>query len=256
MWRDGIFPSRVISEDNMIWNECVTVNSHDCDKNGFVRPTGLFRIVQEAAFFQLHTLGQDETKMHKEDRAYIVSHIGIDVKAPLRMGDRLSVHTWESGSTGVKFNRFYSVTKDGEEVVLGSCVCALIDTDTGRIMRVAESGYTFGTDDEWREPSLSSRSAMNKELCYKEVGKYPVLYAFIDRNAHMNNTCYADMMFSALPDAADKVMTAISVSYLRQAKLGDVLTLELAEQDGVYYVKSVLPDGTLNAVAAIKAETV
>lgn len=240
----------------MIWRECQKVNSHDCDINSIVRPTGIFRIVQEAAASQLSVMGQDEGDMHRAGRAYIVSHIGIDVKTPIMMGDTITVNTWESGSDGVKFNRFYSIEKNGEEVISGACVCALVEIDTGRLIRVKDSGYVFGTDGAWREPSLQSRAAINKDLVYGEAGRFKVPYSFIDRNAHMNNTCYADLMFSAVPHACEKYMTAISISYLRQAKLGDELLIETAEQNGVYYVKSSFPDKTLNAIASIKAEYV
>ena len=235
----------------MIWSEYVTVNTHDCDKRGCVRPTGIFRIVQEAAYMQLCALGQSEEELRRDKRAYIVSNIGIDVKKPLEMCDKIEVRTWEANSSGAKFMRYYSILRGGEEIVSGSCVCALINIETGRLIRVGESGFAFGLGGESRTPSLDCHGAMNKELEYVKVKDYPVLYSFIDRNDHMNNTCYADMMFSALPDCLDKQLTAISISYLRQAKPGDVLELHLAEANGVYYVKSILPDGVLNATAAI-----
>ena len=236
----------------MIWSEYITVNTHDCDKHGNARPTGIFRIVQEAAYMHLCSLGQSEDELRRDKRAYIVSNIGIDVIKPMKMGDKVEVRTWENNSAGAKFMRYYSVLRGGEEIVSGSCVCALINIETGRLMRVGESGYTFGRSGEGRTPSVDSHGVMSKELEYVKVAEYPVLYSFIDRNDHMNNTCYADMMFSAVPDCVDKQLAAISISYLRQAKLKDVLTLYLAEANGTYFVKSELPDGTLNSTAAIK----
>lgn len=240
----------------MVWSEYVKVNSHDCDKNKIVRPTGIFRMVQEAAFLQLRSVGQDETEMHEAGRAYIVSRLGIDVKKPLMMNDNVEIRTWENNSTGAKYMRYYAVFRDGEEIISGECVCALVDIETGRLIRVRDSGYVFGGDGEGREASLDSRAAVSKELNYAPAGTFPVTYMFIDRNDHMNNTCYADMMYSAIPDASDKYMSAISITYLRPAKLGDVLELFVAIDNGIYYVKSVLPDGTVNATAAIKAEKI
>ena len=222
----------------MYWSEIQTVNTHDCDINRIVRPTGILRMVQEAAAHQLTAIGQDETDMHRSGRAYIVSNIGIDVIEPLKMGDTVKVVTWEANSAGAKFMRYYSVIRGEREIVSGSCVCALINTLTGRFIRVADSGYCFGENGDERVPALDSHGAMNKELIYEKVANFPVLYPFIDRNIHMNNTCYADMFFSAIPDCEKKYMTGISISYLRQARLGDVLSIELAEQDGKYYLRA------------------
>ena len=238
----------------MVWSEFVTVDSHDCDKNRIVRPTGIFRMVQEAAFLQLRSMGQDETEMHNAGRAYIVSRIGIDMHKPLMMNDKVEVRTWENNSSGAKYMRYYAIIRDGEEIVSGECVCALVDINTGKLIRVRDSGYTYGGEGEGRVPSLDSHGAVRKELDYKPAYTFPVLYTFIDRNDHMNNTCYADMMFSAIPGSADKYMTAISISYLHQARRGETLDISVAEENGTYYVKSVLPDGTVNAIAAITAE--
>ena len=240
----------------MIWSEIVTVNSHDCDKNRILRPTGLFRIVQEAAAHQLSAIGQDEGAMHAAHRAYIVSRIGIDVFSPIYINDLLTVRTWEANSSGAKFMRYYSVLRGGGEVACGACICALVDTETGRIMRLADSGYCFGGVGEERVPLLDSHDAMLKSLTFEKVADYPVLYTFIDRNDHMNNTCYADMFYSSVPGCAEKYMKSISISYLRQAKPGETLQIEHAERDGVDYFKSFLPDGSVCSVAAVRAENV
>jgi acyl-ACP thioesterase len=237
----------------MIWSEIQAVNSHDCDKNRILRPTGIFRMVQEAAAHQLTAVGQDETDMHAAHRAYIVSQIGIDVIKPVYMNDSLTIKTWEANSVGAKFMRYYSVLRGDEEVVCGSCICALINTETGRFIRVSDSGYAFGGAGDERVPSLDSHGAMNKALTYKKAADFPVLYTFIDRNDHMNNTCYADMFFSAIPDCEKKYMTGISISYLRQAKLGDVLSLELADADGKYFIRAMCGE-TLVATAQIGAK--
>jgi len=240
----------------MVWSEYVRVNSHDCDKNRIVRPTGIFRMVQEAAFLQLRNMDQDETKMHEAGRAYIVSQLGIDVHKPLMMNDSVEIRTWENNSAGAKFMRYYAIFRGGEEIVSGECVCALVDITSGRLIRVRDSGYVIGDAGEGREASLDAHGAVRKELGYQFVRDFPVLYTFIDRNDHMNNTCYADMLYSAIPGAENKFLTAISITYLRPAKLGDALKLYVAEEDGTYYVKSTLPGGDICAVAAIKAEKI
>ena len=239
----------------MFWSEIQTVNSHDCDRNGIVRPTGVFRMVQEAAAHQLSAVGQDESDMHRAGRAYIVSQIGIDVKSPLRMGDTVKTVTWEANSSGAKFMRYYSILCDGEEIISGSCVCALINTQTGRLIRVSESGYSFGGSGEERVPALDSHGAMKKDLEYKKAADFPVIYPFIDRNNHMNNTCYADMFFSSIPGCENKYMTGISISYLRQAVEGDVLSVELARSGDKYLLRAMNGEA-LTATAEITAKDV
>ena len=83
------------------------------------------------------------------------------------------------------------------------------------------------------------------------AGKFTVPYSFIDRNRHMNNTWYADMLLSAVPDFSAERVSAFCISYLHEAKLGEEFSLCYSFDGEKYTVKSTFADGSVNALAAV-----
>ncbi|MCQ2435712.1 MAG: thioesterase [Clostridia bacterium] len=237
----------------MIWAEQVTVNSHDCDVNSILRPTGVMRLMQEAASDHLYAVGRGESELRADDRAFIVSTISFDVIKPIMMRDKLRVKTWEAGSRGVKFMRYYTVERDGETIAGGECVCALVEISTGKLMRVdCDALWNSKAETAVYTPELNPHFITDSHATFTDAGDFSVSYSFIDRNDHMNNTCYADMFYGAVPGHDEKCLSSMAVSYVRSAHLGDVLGLSYYERDGVYYMRSCFADGTVNATAKVK----
>ena len=83
------------------------------------------------------------------------------------------------------------------------------------------------------------------------VGKYRVNYDDADQNLHMNNTRYPDM-YSNFLDLNGKRIHTISINFIKEAPLGDELTVYLTKADnGAYYFRTVRSDGELNTEAEI-----
>ena len=78
-----------------------------------------------------------------------------------------------------------------------------------------------------------------------------VSYGITDQNRHMNNTTYPDMYSSYLPLDGYRI-ESITVSYLNEAPIGELLTVERGESDGYYYFRTVREDGKVNSEAEIK----
>ena len=88
-----------------------------------------------------------------------------------------------------------------------------------------------------------------------EVGTYTVSYADTDQNRHMNNTRYADMYASFLPMEGMRIRS-LSISYLAEAPMGEVLRVFRVFKDGVYYLRTVRADGKTNTEAEIILEKI
>jgi acyl-ACP thioesterase len=67
----------------------------------------------------------------------------------------------------------------------------------------------------------------------------------------MNNTRYPDMYSNFLP-LDGKRIRSMSIAYMNEAPLGEVLSVEMAENDGFYYFRTVRSDGKINSEAQIE----
>ena len=87
------------------------------------------------------------------------------------------------------------------------------------------------------------------------VGTRSIVYSDLDFNRHMNNTRYPDMICDFLPSMDGRWVTALSLSYLREAAFGDTLTVSRATAEGGgerYLIRTTRPDGAVCLEALVE----
>ncbi len=239
--------------NHMKWTENYRVNSHDCDERGRVRPSAVLRYMQETANLQLHTLGPTEAELIASDRAFILSRLNMSLYATLHAYEEICVSSWACESRGVTFNRCYEIRRDGELVAEAATVWGLIGISERKIYKVEDIELPFDTDDPL-ELDFPKRVRTPRELNMALVGEWTVVYGDIDKNRHMNNTNYPDMLCEFIPEVERKQILSVAITFAAEAKRGENLKVYTAESDGTYYFRTVRTDGTVNVEAAIMAE--
>ena len=177
--------------------------------------------------------------------------MNVDIYKPIYMEEEIEVTTFAEISHGVKFGRTYEVRRGGELVALAHAQFALVRISDRSFVRVDELGHTFDAEERTSATTFDSRIKPVKTEEMTAAGKFTVPYSFIDRNRHMNNTWYADMLLSAVPDFSAERVSAFCISYLHEAKLGEELSLSYSFDGEKYTVKSTFADGSVNALAAV-----
>ena len=219
---------------------------HDADSMRVIRPAGLLKYLHTASNEQLAVnYGLTEDELRRRDTAFILSAMNVDIYKPIYMEEEIEVTTFAEISHGVKFGRTYEVRRGGELVALAHAQFALV--------RISDRsfGHTFDAEERTSATTFDSRIKPVKTEEMTAAGKFTVPYSFIDRNRHMNNTWYADMLLSAVPDFSAERVSAFCISYLHEAKLGEELSLCYSFDGEKYTVKSTFADGSVNALAAV-----
>lgn len=237
----------------MKWTENYRINSHDCDSEGKVRPSLVLRYMQETANLQLRALGPTAEQLTANDRAFILSRINVSVYAPLLAYEDITVSSWACESRGVTFNRCYQIRRGNDIIAEAASVWGLIGISERKIYRVEDVELGFDTD-EPLELDAPRRVHIPRELTLSLVGERPIVYSDLDRNRHMNNTNYPDMLCDFIPDMADKKVLSFSINFANEARLGEVLKVYMRESDGIYYFRTVRTDGAINVEAMIMVE--
>ena len=225
---------------------------HDADSMRVIRPAGLLKYLHAASNEQLTVnYGLTEDELRRRDTAFILSAMNVDIYKPTYMEEEIEVTTFAEISHGVKFGRTYEVRRGGELVALAHAQFALVRISDRSFVRVDELGHTFDAEERSSATTFDSRIKPVKTEEMTAAGKFTVPYSFIDRNRHMNNTWYADMLLSAVPDFSAERVSAFCISYLHEAKLGEELSLSYSFDGEKYTVKSTFADGSVNALAAV-----
>ena len=74
-------------------------------------------------------------------------------------------------------------------------------------------------------------------------GSYTVRYSQTDRNRHLHNTCYPDLLLDFLPDVEHRYQTSLSLCFRRDAPLGETFDVYCIDEGEVAYLFTRLPSG-------------
>lgn len=224
----------------------IEVDIHDVDFNGVCRVSSLMKYIQSAAELQLAENGMSYNALKDMGRAFVVSRIRLEFTKPVYPYERLQALTFPCESRGFSFLRCYSLSRDGEIIGRAISVWALVDTESRALVKVNDFDLRLPTYnplditiDRFRMPST-----------IRHAGKYTICYADLDQNRHINNTRYPDIFANFLPMEGKRI-DSITINYLCDARLDDVLDVYADSVDGTYYLKTVRPDGKVNAEAEI-----
>ena len=231
------------------------VTAHDIDTNCLATPTSTVKYMMEAVDRNMLGCKPSYQELMNKGLSFIVSRSAIEVLRPLREYEEFSVETWATPSKNVSFPRSY-VIKVGEEVVARCLsIWALLDLNEHKLIRGSDfsvDGYGTG---EQVELQIPSRFKLAPDLSLKKCGEKKIMYSDVDRNFHMNNTKYFDMLFDCIPDREKIFMSSCIINYLGEAPLDKTVEIFISdpvEEDGetVYYFKTEI-DGNANIQAKV-----
>ena len=222
------------------------VDVHDVDFNGVCRFSSLLRYIQSTAQLQLTENGMSYDNLRNMNRAFIISRIKVEFDQPIYCYDRVEAETFPCVSRGYSFIRCYALYKGGVQVGRAISVWALIDTESRSLVKVND--FELGLETYPQNDMTIGHFRLPTTMA--AVGKYTVVYADLDQNMHINNTRYADIFANFLP-LSGKRIDSMTINYVNDAKYGEVLDVYLDRADGYYYIRTVKPDGKVNAEAEI-----
>lgn len=234
----------------MKWSLPLCVDAHDTDFAETARPAALLRYMQSAANMQLHTLGPTNEELLSKGQAFVLCKIRIVFQNTVNAYDNIVAHTWSCESKGFSFNRCFSITKGSETVAEAASVWALLDIHSRKPIRVEEFHPNF-EDDLPISPDVPLRFQLPTELY--EIGIHKVTYSETDRNRHMNNVRYLDMLCNFM-DMEDLLWEKASLSFLNEAKTGEILRIYKKTLGDEHFFKSIRQDGKVNIEAYIKTK--
>ncbi len=233
----------------MRFSTSFTVNSHLCDRNGVLRPSAAMTLLQETANLQLNAYHSSYDEMQAEGRAFFLSSMAIRFYAPLHAYETVTGETWGVGGNGYRFPRYHCLRQEERTLCEAVSIWALIDLSTRRPLRTDAYHPQF-TYEEMPPFAAPVRHSLPREGM-EQVGTHRVAYPDIDRNQHMNNTAYADMLCSFI-DMRGKWATSLFLSYLSEAPAGEYLSIfHCCTEDGTHLFRTVRADGKTNIEAAL-----
>ena len=232
----------------MKYTDTHKVISQYTDADGVLRPAALLRYMQEAAANAMIADGPSYDELAERGLIFVISKITMSIYADIYANDTIEVETWATESTRASFNRAYRVLRGGNVVAEAASVWALVDTARRRLVRAGDVELCY-REDEPLDIELPQKLHLPEEM--NLLGERRVSYSDIDRNRHMNNTHYLDLICDYVFRTEIGRISRVSISYQNEAPFGEELKVYHTSEDDTHYIRTVREDGKVNIEAEV-----
>ncbi len=230
------------------------VMAHDIDIHCEATPSNVIKYLQETVDRNLKRCHPTYEELLKQNLSFVVSRTSLKMYAPLKEYSKLEVETWATEGKSAAFMRNYRIFSDGK--IAAECVMtwALIDIKNHRLLKGGEFDVSSYGTGELINLDMPSRFRVPADAPLTKRREKKVYYSDIDRNMHMNNVKYYDLIFDCIPDCQNKRMTSCMMNYVKEAPFGKVLEIyslpvEILENGEEVYSFVTKIDGNTNVEA-------
>lgn len=212
----------------------------DVDAYDNLKLSSLLAFLEESACLSADELGFGYAAVSAKNLGFVVVNWYLKLKRPIRLGEKLTVHTWPLKAKYLIFLRDFELYCGDEKVGVATsrwCMVNLENFATMPISAFFAEGFFDGYNTErsvefsaWKIPAVES-----DEVAYEKR----VTYSDYDHNFHLNNTKYADLILDAfsVEDFKEQYLETMQITYVKQCKENEVLKVYKQKTDGGWLVE-------------------
>ena len=204
------------------------VRYSEIDASNTLTYSALMNYFQDCSAFHSETLQVGLEYLEKNHMTWVLSFWQICINKLPHLGDEIVVQTWPYEMQGLYGMRNFSMnTVNGERLAYANSIWVLVDTQTGRPIRLTDDIHQFYPDEPRLEMEYCDRKiSIPKE--FEEKPSIPVQKYFIDTNQHVNNEKYVMLAQEFLQE--DFKIREIRAEYKKAAVLNDILVPRVTKE--------------------------
>ncbi len=197
-------------------------------KTGELPCSSIINYFQDCSTFQSEDIHRGLSYLQNNSRVWLLSSWQLQILAPARLADVITVGTWAYDFKGFYGYRNF-IMKNYEESVLAvaNSIWVYIDAEEGKPVRIPadHAGYELEPPYPMDHLERKIRIPANSE----EFPPFSVIKSNIDSYHHVNNGQYIKMAEEYLPDNFE--VLSLRVEYRMQAVVCDRITPLIAKEE-------------------------
>ncbi len=183
----------------LCYDQHFTVFQFECDPWDRMSPGAVLRRAQEVSNAQCDELGLDLEAHAKNHTVFLLSRMSFQVISRMpAIAEQVRIQTRAYGTRRAVYHRATSIhAASGQKLCEVDSRWALVDTQTRRILRKPPPEFegVFGEAPPYEEHDMT----MRRPERLVQLADMRASYSLCDRNGHVNNARYADIMCDHLP---------------------------------------------------------
>jgi len=221
------------------------VRGGECDLFRRMRMDAVFMSMQEGGERHAKMLGFGHEAMLEKGLFFVLARTHVHVDRMPVCGETIVHTTWPGNANKFFCPRFHTFTlEDGTPLLAAGALWVLLDTVNRRIVSPAKIDLGFPDNSDIPDPvSLPNRLPKSGEN--PTLSERTPVYSEFDINGHVNNTKYIAWICDALGSDvfADAYLRDLTVSYEKEIRVQDPLTLALHRDGGVFTFQVLSREG-------------
>lgn len=230
------------------------IESYDVQPNDLVRPSTLFRLFQKAAGDDLDARGLTYERLCESEIVFVLSKMTLTYFADIKSYDRVTVKTFPRGCKGVAFIRDFDVLVNGKRAAYANSQWAIINVNDRRLLRPTAIEAVGAIPIDLSDPyTIEDRRIRFHAEEMQRTDVREIYYSQIDRNGHMNNTFYPDIVYDYLPTElkASAVGKTLTVYYSGEIMCGEKMEIYTSSDERSFRLLAKNPSGGRDVFSAL-----
>lgn len=221
----------------MSYQKEIIAQQYECDIHDEWPVGAILRHVQQVSTDHCDAEGLTADRFRETGTAFVMAKLALEYVHPIAAGSHLRLVTEPAVPQRAVYRRFTTITDEaGREVCRVDARWVLIDVKQRHILRAHPETLAFPFSEEANR-TLDLSIPRSAEL--QSAGEYTAAYSRTDRNGHLNNACYADLVCDVLPPEVlcKRSICRMAISYHEELRLGETMELFLGQTGkDTYYI--------------------
>ena len=221
-----ILSMKQFAEKYLSHTEEFTVALDEIDFLERLKPSAVLQYFQDLATVHADIIGIGFEEMAARNMIWVLSKLSVKYYRSPKVGERIKVTTFpRKPSTAYALRDFYITDKNENVIVSGSSKWLVIDINNHMIRRCSPL-FSYPDDvyfpnEPFEDPNKALLNARDGEM--KHIMSDIVHLTDIDRNGHMNNARYGDILLNAFTPEylKGREIERFDLNFLNEMKIAD-----------------------------------
>lgn len=223
----------------------ITAATSDMDFKGRIKPGAVMEYFQDIASNNAEASGYGYNDLLEKNLAWIILRMSIKIIKSPSIGETLMLATFPEKPGAANIDRgYYAYNEAGGLMLCGSSKWCVIDLDTHKIQRLAQLFETHDPALFIPYPPFDDGNPKLNELPAGGVTEGPFSYTVhvtdLDRNIHMNNARYGDVVLNVcgMEMLEKRSISRLDINFMSQLFAGDTFEVYKTQIDDVTYIEA------------------
>lgn len=224
-----------------------------CDFEGLLGVPETFSLIMDLATEHAESINLGVSSIGKKHLFWLAVRTRVHFIRRPKIEERVTLSTWPEAPQRLRNNRCYLIEKDGERLVEAKTEWAILNTQTGKLVRgdeVYPAELEFEPQSVFDDPFERVKDSFEES---EQFAAYTVRSTDIDLGGHMNNSAYLRALFSVFSTEDRKAMEikGVDVRFVSPAYEGETLSIFRHQKDNKTEYAMKKADGSAVLLAAV-----